>query len=88
MWPSSGSYYYLVRFCLDCYITRKMINVNVLSKTIRVTVLSGRKSMDRFEVITAFRSKFPDLFKFVTGVWKMEAPTAWYITFSDTESVV
>ena len=64
-----------------------VLDLTIMSPTIRLTVKHGKSFMSRHEVITAFNSKFSNMFKYVQCVWKMELPTVWFRTFEDERIV-
>ena len=65
-----------------------MADLTVVARTFRVTVKHGKRGMSRFHVISGFRKRFPEWYKFIQGVWKMESNTSWIITFADERIVI
>ena len=63
------------------------MDLEAIARTIRVIALSGKKNFGRAEVMDAFSNEFRMLTERIQAVWKLEAASAWYITFDDSKIV-
>ena len=65
----------------------RAIDLKAINRTIRVTAGDGRLAFSRHEVLFAFQKNFPSIDDKLLAVWKLEAPTAWFFTFTNEDVV-